>query len=186
MKRRFVVGGSLVIAAAVAFFVFRARENSQKISSEVRRIEIYKAARQLVAVDANGNLTTFRIALGFAPMAPKEREGDGRPPEGRYVVCVKNPRSKFHLSLGLNYPGPGDADRGLTAGLISATDHAEIHRAAEENRPPPWKTALGGEIFIHGGGAAFDWTQGCIALPNAQIEELFAHTAVGTPVEIFP
>jgi murein L,D-transpeptidase YafK len=107
-------------------------------------------------------------------------------PEGSYVVCRKNPRSQFLLSLGLNYPNGPDADRGLAAGLINRRQHRQITEAARTGGCPPWNTALGGEIFIHGRGSATDWTWGCVALDDDDVRELYPRVAVGTPVVIEP
>ena len=127
---------------------------------------------------------SFRMVLGFSPELDKELEGDGRTPEGEFYVFTKNPKSRFHLSLGLSYPAPDDAERGLPAGMISQEEHAAILKAANEKGMPPQKTALGGEIYIHGGGTANDWTDGCIALDNDEMTELFEAVPVGTKVKI--
>lgn len=183
MKRRRLAVLVAALAAVVAAVLFH---RSRETSTGEPRIEIHKSARKLVFADSAGARRTFPIGLGFAPVLPKQREGDGRTPEGRYFVCVKNPRSKYYLSLGISYPGPADADRGAAAGLISAAERDEIRRAHDEGRTPPWKTALGGEIFIHGEGGGSDWTQGCVALENRDMAELFGRTEIGTPVMIFP
>jgi murein L,D-transpeptidase YafK len=99
---------------------------------------------------------------------------------------MKNDRSSFYLSLGLTYPNEEDAARGLDAGLITRAQHRRIVGAVRAGRCPPWKTALGGEIFIHGGGTASDWTAGCVALENPEIKELFDSVPAGTPVRILP
>ena len=99
---------------------------------------------------------------------------------------MKNPDSKYHLSLGLSYPNAEDADRGLSDKLISKREHRAIVEAIRRYRQPPWNTELGGEIMVHGGGTARDWTKGCIALSNADIEELYPLMPLGTEVEIRP
>jgi murein L,D-transpeptidase YafK len=103
----------------------------------------------------------------------KQREGDGRTPEGRYAIDFKNPRSRFHLALRISYPDASDRDSARRRGV------------------PP-----GGDIMIHGlpNGLGWlgkyhlwrDWTDGCIAVTNGQIEEIWASVDVGTPVEIRP
>jgi murein L,D-transpeptidase YafK len=97
---------------------------------------------------------------------------------------MKNEKSSFYLSLGLNYPNEEDAERGLRDGLITKAVAASIVRANKAGRCPAWNTALGGEIFIHGGGTASDWTFGCVALENPEIKELFDTIPNGTPVRI--
>jgi murein L,D-transpeptidase YafK len=127
---------------------------------------------------------TFSIVLGFSPKLDKDIEGDGRTPDGEFYVFTKNPKSRFHLSLGLSYPAPDDAKRGFAGGLISREERDAIMKAAGEKGMPPQKTRLGGEIYIHGGGTASDWTDGCIALENSEMTDLFAAIPIGTPVTI--
>ena len=150
------------------------------------RIEVYKAKRELRLFDGTQLVKSYHVALGANPVAPKEQEGDQATPEGTYFVCLKNPQSKFHLSLAISYPGPADAERGLKAGLISAVEYQAILQTAADQQPPPWKTRLGGEVFVHGGGSSSDWTWGCIALSDTDIEELFALVPVKTPITIYP
>lgn len=111
------------------------------------------------------------LQLGGQPYGHKQFEGDGRTPEGRYVIDARNPYSGYHLSLRISYPGPQD-----------------VAHAARHGRPP------GGDIFIHGqpnGWSAGervpgDWTDGCIALANAEMEELWRLVPDGTPIAILP
>ena len=150
------------------------------------RVIVEKGARRL-RLYAGGELVRVRrIALGFTPEGDKVRQGDGRTPEGDYAVCMKNPKSNFYLSLGLTYPNADDAERGLRDGLITRAQHKSITSALAAGRCPPWNTALGGEIFIHGGGTGRDWTFGCVALENPEIKELFDTLPAGTPVSIKP
>lgn len=149
-------------------------------------IVIEKKARRLTLFSRGARVRVFHVALGFSPEGDKEREGDGRTPEGSFYVCVKNDKSNFYLSLGLSYPNEEDAERGLRDGIITRAEAARIRRAIRRGAKPPWNTALGGEIFIHGGGASSDWTAGCIALINEQIKELFDSIPLGTQVVIIP
>ena len=121
------------------------------------------------------------VALGFAPEGNKEREGDGKTPEGRYFVCLKK-RGKYGPSLGINYPSVADALR------LHADEEllACIREREAQGVRPPWGSPLGGEIYIHGGGTEGDWTAGCIALEDADAERLYAICDVGTEVEIRP
>jgi murein L,D-transpeptidase YafK len=183
MKTRLVGLLALAAAATACWLLLR---SAREESDPRRRIEIHKAARRVEFHDGRGGVRTFRAALGFRPAGTKHAEGDGATPEGEYFVCVKNPKSAFFLSLGISYPGPEDAARGLAAGAIDAAQHGEILRAHAEGRTPPWKTALGGEIFLHGHGAQSDWTAGCIALDNADMAELYDLAEVGLPVVIRP
>ena len=120
-----------------------------------------------------------RVALGDSPEGKKTREGDGKTPEGEYFVCVKK-IGKYGPSLGVSYPSASDAEAG---GLPRETVELIAARAARLERPP-WGTPLGGEIYIHGGGASSDWTRGCVALDNDDMQTLYDQTAVGTNIRI--
>jgi murein L,D-transpeptidase YafK len=148
------------------------------------QIVVSKSKRQLW-LHAGGELVrTYTIALGTNPVDDKVRQGDRSTPEGDFYICVKNARSNFYLSLGLSYPNIEDAERGLRDKIITRAVRNRIVRAIQNKQRPPWDTALGGEIFIHGGGTASDWTWGCIALANPDIKELFDAVPMGTPVRI--
>ena len=149
-------------------------------------IVIKKKARLLQLFDGEKLIKTYKIALGFAPAGDKEREGDGKTPEGEFYIFTKNDKSKFYLSLGLSYPNIEDARRGLKEKIISQTEYDAIVKAIDEKRMPPQYTKLGGEIYIHGGGSQKDWTWGCAALENENIKELFDAVSVGTKVRIKP
>ena len=150
------------------------------------RIEVFKAKRELRLYDGSQLFKTYRVALGHNPIPAKERQGDRATPEGSYFICYKNPQSKFHLSLAINYPNAADAKRGLKDGLISRDEYDAIMQAAANGAIPPWNTKLGGEIFVHGHGSSPDWTLGCIALENSDIEELYRLVPVGTAIVIYP
>jgi murein L,D-transpeptidase YafK len=154
------------------------------------RILIKKGERRLYLYQTgNGKeemIKAYRIVLGSNPTGAKRRQGDGATPEGDYYITHKNQRSKYYLSLGLSYPNIGDADTGLKNGLITDDQHRSIITAIRSREKPPQNTGLGGDIFIHGGGTANDWTAGCIALQNDEIKELFDLLPLKTPVKIVP
>jgi murein L,D-transpeptidase YafK len=137
------------------------------------RIVVEKGARTLTLFRDGKVLKSYKVALGRDPVGPKTREGDGKTPEGEYRINGKNEHSQFHLSLRISYPNASDRER---ARKLSVNP--------------------GGDIFIHGLppqwawlGAAHrqrDWTLGCIAVTNAEIEEIYARVPVGIPVEIKP
>lgn len=140
----------------------------------VEKILVEKAERRLQLLDAAGTvLKSYTIALGRDPLGPKQREGDGRTPEGRYTIDWRNPQSAYHLSLHISYP-----------------DAADRQRASGRGEDP------GGMIMIHGlrnglgwlGAlhASIDWTDGCIAVTNEEIEEIWRLVPNGTPIEIRP
>lgn len=150
------------------------------------RIVVRKAQRRLELFEGEKLIKTYGIALGPCPLGSKEVEGDGRTPEGEFWVVVKNPKSKFHLSLGLNYPSNKDARRGHENALITESEYGSIIEANAAKTNPPQKTRLGGEIYIHGGGTEGDWTEGCIALADDEMSELFSAVPLGTSVTILP
>ncbi|NWG70458.1 MAG: L,D-transpeptidase family protein [Parvularculaceae bacterium] len=139
----------------------------------VDSILIEKGARRMTLYEDGRTVKTYRIALGFSPVGDKVRQGDGRTPEGVYRISLKNPNSQFHLSLKISYPDTED------------------RRAAARRGVDP-----GGDIFIHGtpgrsapypaGASIPDWTLGCIAVTNEEIEEVFSLVGVGARVEIRP
>ena len=137
----------------------------------------------------SGDTVILRCGIHLGSAAdhgPKLREGDGRTPEGEYFISSKNPASKFHLALGLSYPGPHDARRGLEKGIIDAETYEKI--CASPHRPP-WDTPMGGFIMIHGqrsDAPSGDWTAGCIAVENPVMDRLFAMCGIGDRVEILP
>ncbi len=140
-------------------------------TGRIDRIVVEKQARRLTLYRDGKAVKPYRISLGFAPVGGKAREGDGRTPEGVFRINRRNPKSAFHLSLGIDYPRPDDVARARANGY-----------------------SPGGDIFIHGqpNGTGrlvtltHDWTAGCIAVSDKAIEEIWAVTPVGTVVEIRP
>jgi murein L,D-transpeptidase YafK len=133
---------------------------------EVTRVVVYKEMRRLYLMNGKRVLRSYRIDLGFAPTGDKTIEGDGRTPEGLYTIDRRNPNSQYHLSLGIDYPRKHD-----------------IEKAKALGRSP------GGDIFIHGRGNPTDflirdWTWGCIAVTNDEMEEIYAMVKDGTPIAI--
>jgi murein L,D-transpeptidase YafK len=136
-------------------------------------IRVDKARRTLTLLRGDNVVKTYQVSLGAAPSGRKLQEGDGRTPEGRYVIDSRNPRSRFHLALHVSYP--------------DATDHANAQRRG---------VSPGGDIMVHGlpNGLGWldrlhlsrDWTDGCIAVTNQEMDEIWAHVATGTPIEITP
>ncbi len=185
---------ALASFACLAFFMLTAMTQNIEEKETVRSLPllrdpvlvIKKKDRVLELYDGAKFIKSYKIALGFAPAGDKEKEGDGRTPEGEFFVFTKNPKSRFHLSLGLSYPSIDDAKRGLAEGIISRQEHDAIITAVTDKKMPPQNTALGGEVYIHGGGAARDWTWGCPALDNDDIEEIYNVVPVGTRVTVRP
>lgn len=149
-------------------------------------IKIYKKSKRLDLIIDGEVSKSYTIGIGKNEQGHKETEGDLRTPEGDYKIIVKNPNSKFHLSLGLNYPNAQDAKIGLDAGRIDQATYESICKAHKTNGHIPWKTTLGGEVFIHGDYENKTWSEGCIRMTNADVEELYKIVPVGTPVSIYP
>lgn len=132
-------------------------------------------------------------ALGREPLGPKLAGGDLRTPEGRYRISGGPEPSRFHAFVPIDYPSVADADRALAEGRIDARDHARIVAAHDRGVTPPEDTPLGGGIGLHGEGARWagdsqhlDWTLGCIAVTDADLDFLIAHIEPGVPVDILP
>ncbi|MCT4631504.1 MAG: L,D-transpeptidase [Firmicutes bacterium] len=155
------------------------------ISSDESLIKIYKSER-ILELYINETLTdTFSIGLGSSPKGDKYKEGDKKTPVGKYYVCTRNEKSRFTLFLGLSYPDIEDAKNALDNDFISKETYDSIVDAIEKGLQPPWKTKLGGEVGIHGGGSNTDWTWGCISLSDEDVKKLWLYAPLNTPVEIY-
>lgn len=155
-----------------------------KAPLENARIVISKRQRKLFLYAGEKVVRVYPAKIGRNANDDKVRQGDNCTPEGRFYICTKNPRSKFHLSMGISYPNIEDAERGLRNGLIDRKQYEAIVKRNKRRTIPPWNTPLGGEIFIHGEGEIWDFTYGCVAIANRHIDELFSVIPVGTAVEI--
>lgn len=133
---------------------------------QVTSIVVFKGQRKMQLMNFNSVLKSYRFELGFSPTGHKNVEGDGRTPEGQYWIDRRNPNSRFHLSLGISYPNERDREVARSLGM------------------PP-----GGDIFIHGTPDPFrgedDWTWGCIAVSNKEIEVIYSMVSDGTPIFIW-
>lgn len=142
----------------------RFNADSVVIDKSERRLKLYQRGTEVLAYD---------VALGKNPVGAKTRRGDGRTPEGLYYLEGRNPQSKYHLSLRVSYPNPTDRARAASRGV-----------------------SAGGDIMIHGLPKAFssvgalhrqqDWTEGCIAVTNEEIEEIWRNVAPGARILIKP
>lgn len=152
-------------------------------------LHIFKQTREMELRNNGLLLRRFAVRLGGDPYRPKRSMGDERTPVGRYYVREKKTRTNYRRFLSINYPNIADADRGLEAGLIDEHDWADIFFANVRGAMPPANTRLGGMIGIHGYGGRpeipIDWTKGCIAVTDAEIDYLFAQIDIGTPVLIY-
>ena len=150
-----------------------------------RRLVITKHAKTLVLFDGDEEVLCIPVVTGKNP-ADKQREGDLATPEGEFFICQKNPQSQYHRFLGLSYPNAEDAERGLRDQLITQAEHDQIRNAIGERKCPPWNTALGGEIGLHGPCPNVTWTHGCIAMTVDQVERLYDLLEIGDEVTILP
>lgn len=149
-------------------------------------VRIEKARRTLTVWDGRKRVFSCRVGLGRAPEGPKRREGDGRTPEGAYRVCLVKEAGKYGRSLGLSYPSARDARLAYAHGRINLSTLSNILAAHAQNKRPPWGSPLGGEIYLHEGGSQTDWTQGCVALDEGDMDILFPLREQIERVEIVP
>ena len=157
-------------------------------------IEISKSDRILVVKQNKKIVKKYNIAHGRGGKGTKIRSGDNKTPTGTYRAIDFKTNSKFHFFIQLNYPNPLDAWRGYRNEVISAAEFKQIIQAYKRKTLPPQSTGLGGYIGIHGIGMmsaeksriheAHNWTEGCIALRNEEINELKKYIALGTKVVI--
>jgi murein L,D-transpeptidase YafK len=137
------------------------------------RVLVKKSERRLYLLHANQIIAEYPIRLGLNPTGHKLREGDFRTPEGNYELVRRNPRSEFFLSLEVSYPNYADRVRAKQMG-VKPGGLIMIHGQPNVLRKSP-------EYY-----ANFDWTNGCIAVSNADMVDIWLRTGVGTPVEIRP
>ena len=148
-------------------------------------IKVEKSARTLTIYQADVMRGRYSIALGGNPEGDKEFMGDQKTPLGEFRIVDKGP-SVFHKWLGLNYPNSEDAYRGRYEGRLMWAEFFYLLIENRNGRIPYGNSALGGAIGIHGGGAGKDWTLGCVALENGDIDEFYDLIPVGTRVRISP
>jgi murein L,D-transpeptidase YafK len=176
--RAFWVSAGLLLAMLASPLVSRAADGASTRTAltplpPADLVVVHKAERKLYLMRGESVLRSYRIALGLNPIGQKEREGDFRTPEGRYTLVRRNPRSDYFLSLQVSYPNDTDI------------------RLARKNGWQP-----GGSIMIHGLPntprhapdyyETRDWTDGCIAVTNADMVEIWLLTPDNTPIEILP
>lgn len=158
----------IVLAIALQLATLARAESTLPLADSV---VVDKSERKMWLISNGTRYREYDISLGDSPLGHKEQEGDERTPEGSYIIDYRNPASRYHLSLHINYPQQRDRDRARRRGV-----------------------SPGGDIFIHGlptgttiTPQAFkgrDWTDGCIAVNNREIEEIWSLVRDGTPIEI--
>jgi murein L,D-transpeptidase YafK len=158
----------LALAGGVAVVAVATRDAASAMIGRADEVLVDKSDRQLQLLRDGAVIATFPVALGFAPDGHKTQQGDGRTPEGRYVLDWRNPKSRFYLSLHVSYPNAADKAQAAARGV-----------------------SPGGDIFIHGTPwlatvTGWNWTLGCIAVSNVDMDAIWASVADGTPIEIRP
>lgn len=158
-------------------------------AASVNGVSIYVSKRlKTLSLKQNGTLIgEYPVAIGASSSdGNKKVEGDMRTPSGQFYVCTRNDKSVAYLSLGLSYPGIEDANRGFEQGIITQEQRDEIINANLNGQQPPWETALGGAIMIHGCRVPDGTTHGCVAVDNDVMDVLWSYCNLGVPVTIGP
>jgi murein L,D-transpeptidase YafK len=162
------------------------RDDIIVVLKEKRRVMLFDQGT-LVRLD-DGSPACWQAGLGAGyPAGHKQRMGDMKTPEGWYATSDR-PWSSFYAAITVHYPEVADAKRGVAQGLITQDQADAIVSAHEKGVLPPMETRLGGKILLHGGGGSTDWTLGCVALDDANIDALRAElpTSMRTEVLILP
>lgn len=163
----------IVIVAGLYFAYQALTDKNLPPNTKIDKLVVYKSKRELIAYSNGQAIKTYTIALGKQPVGDKQFQGDNKTPEGNYTINDKNPYSGYYKNLGVSYP--------------NAADRRE---AAKFGNP------VGGDIKIHGlpnkmpfigrCHRLMDWTAGCMAVTNTEMEELYQAVQIGTPIEILP
>lgn len=162
-----------ILATGAAFFISPRQSSPLAPGVKADRILLEKDARRLTLLRHNHVLKTYRVALGVSPVGQKEREGDGRTPEGIYQIDFRKPDSAFHRALHISYPDAQASTRAAAGGFSPGSD-IMIHGLPN---------GLGAIGALH---RLRDWTAGCIAVTDHEIDEIWDAVDDGTPVEIRP
>ena len=157
-----------LVTFSISLQTKKAGSESNDVIQKANMIIVWKSSRKMSLFYNKTLLKSYRIRLGFNPVGHKVKEGDGRTPEGRYFITHHNPKSKYHLSLGINYPNQKDRSDAKKRGVDP-----------------------GGDIYIHGAPQNIfrhiftDWTGGCIAVHDHEIEEIYRSVPDGTVIYIY-
>jgi len=153
------------------------------VDTEQLTLQVFQGEHPVLRLD--------RISIGRGGAAPDRIRGDQQTPIGRYRVVRLNAHSSFHFFIGLDYPSHEQVERAFHKGILNAGEYGRLLHAFRTGQTPPQDSPLGGQIGIHGLGGAnrslhelANWTQGCIALTDAQVDRLRRYVAIGTPVLI--
>jgi murein L,D-transpeptidase YafK len=171
-QRRLAVCVALLATWAL-IIVARGHATAQASPAKVDRIVIVKSAREMTLMAGGKAIKTYKVALGTQPVGAKDRQGDHKTPEGEYVIDEKVPNSRFHRALHISYPSVADRERARKLGVSPGGD-VEIHGLEA-------KYAWLGQLHRQ-----TDWTDGCIAVTDEEIDEIWPMVSVGTRIQIRP
>ncbi len=152
--------------------------NNIRQNTPITRVIVYKAERRLELLHHNQLITSYSMRLGFDPMGHKVKEGDGKTPEGSYVIDWRNPNSQFYKSLHISYPNAQDKAKAQALG-VSAGGDIMIHSSANNRQIQALPKMM--KYMPRN-----DWTWGCIAVKNVDMDEIWKLVDNGTPIIIFP
>jgi murein L,D-transpeptidase YafK len=173
MNYKILFAGLIPICAFLLYFCAHRNRNPLPAETTVDRIVVQKSARRLSVFRDGKQIKSYRIALGANPVGAKQQEGDMKTPEGMYQIDGRNPQSSFHLALHISYPSVTDEKRARANGISPGCDimvHGIVNGRGWIGAFHRWK----------------DWTAGCIAVTDEEIEELWRVTPDGTTIEIQP
>jgi murein L,D-transpeptidase YafK len=173
MKRTIIIAALILICALGIYLYAHYNWNSLPAGTTIDRIVVEKSARRLSIFRGGKQLKTYRVALGRNTLGSKREEGDMKTPEGIYNIDGRNPQSSFHLALHISYPSPEDDKRAAAQGVLAGFD-IMIHGIQN------------GRGWIGAFHRWKDWTAGCIAVTDEEIEELWRVTPDCTTIEIRP
>jgi murein L,D-transpeptidase YafK len=162
---RHLVAGILLFTSCLLF--------AQQSSVSADRVVVYKSERKLVLLSQGKEIRSYKVALGSEPVGSKTRHGDHRTPEGVYTLDSRNSHSHFYKAFHISYPSPKDIATAKKLGVSPGGD-IMLHGLPKEYA---W---VGKAHTLH------DWTDGCIAVTNEEMDELWKLVPVGTPIEIMP
>ena len=168
MKKMIYVVLTIIFIVAVYYFYPEKKLPKEKI---IDKIEVFKSKREMLVYSEGRLLKTYKISLGKKPIGHKEFEGDFKTPEGIYEINAKNPNSGYHKNLGISYPDEKDKEHAKALGKSPGSDikiHGIRNGSGYISKFQRWK----------------DWTAGCIAVTNEEVDELYDRVKIGAKIEI--
>ncbi len=163
----------ILCLASVIFAAAGCSADNNALSLNIDSIVVLKSERRMQVYNNGHLLKTYKIALGEHPVGHKQYEGDRKTPEGLYFINGKNPNSDYHKNLGISYPNAADKAFATKNGK-SPGGSVKIHGLKN------------GKGFIGAAHRLTDWTHGCIAVTDEEVDEIYSHTPIGIPINILP